>query len=219
MLTLKRISKAYNESDVLSNIDIQFKDKDITLIMGSSGVGKSTLLSIIGCLIRPDTGILEFETNKIDLVSDDIDKFRVNNFSYVFQNFNLLPEFNIYDNLLIPAYINNLDIKKVKVRMFELLDYMNLLNVQKSFPSELSSGEIQRIALLRSLLGKQRIIIADEPTGNLDEINTKIILNLIANINRDYEYMFIIASHDKSFLNIAHKSYFLKNANIEIINE
>mgnify|MGYP006097890013 CR=1 FL=1 len=219
MLTLKRISKAYNENDVLSNLNIQFKDTEITLIMGSSGVGKSTLLSIIGCLVRPDTGIVEFDNKKINLAKDDIDNFRVNNFSYVFQNFNLLPEFNIYDNLLIPAYINNLEIKKVEKRMYELLDYMNLLEVQKSFPSELSSGELQRIALLRSLLGKQKIIIADEPTGNLDEINTKIILNLIANINKDYGYTFIIASHDKSFLNIADKSYFLKNANIEIINE
>ena len=219
MLTLKRIYKSYNGSEVLSNIDIQFESEKITLIMGSSGIGKSTLLNIAGCLIRPDSGIIEFENKKIDLVSFNTDEFRVNNFSYVFQNFNLLPEFNVNDNLLIPAYINNLDIKNVRVRMLELLDYMNLRNIQKKFPSELSSGEIQRIALLRSLLGKQRIIIADEPTGNLDEINTKIILNLIANINRDYKYMFIVASHDKSFLDIAHKSYFLTNANVETINE
>ena len=219
MLTLKRIYKSYNDSEVLSNIDIHFRNEEITLIMGSSGVGKSTLLNITGCLIRPDSGIIEFENKKIDLVSTNTDKFRVNNFSYVFQNFNLLPEFNVYDNLLIPAYINNLDIKNVKTRMLELLDYMNLRNIQKKFPSQLSSGEIQRIALLRSLLGKQKIIIADEPTGNLDESNTKIILNLIANINRDYKYMFIIASHDKSFLDIAHKSYFLNNANVETINE
>ena len=219
MLTLKRIYKSYNDSEVLSNIDIHFRNEEITLIMGSSGVGKSTLLNIAGCLIRPDSGIIEFENKKIDLVSTNTDKFRVNNFSYVFQNFNLLPEFNVYDNLLIPAYINNLDIKNVRVKMLELLDYMNLRNIQKKFPSQLSSGEIQRIALLRSLLGKQKIIIADEPTGNLDESNTKIILNLIANINRDYKYMFIIASHDKSFLDIAHKSYFLNNANVETINE
>ena len=219
MLTLKRIYKSYNDSEVLSNIDIHFRNKEITLIMGSSGVGKSTLLNIAGCLIRPDSGIIEFENKKIDLVSTNTDKFRVNNFSYVFQNFNLLPEFNVYDNLLIPAYINNLDIENVRVKMLELLDYMNLGNIQKKFPSQLSSGEIQRIALLRSLLGKQKIIIADEPTGNLDESNTKIILNLIANINRDYKYMFIIASHDKSFLDIAHKSYFLNNANVETINE
>ena len=219
MLTLKRIYKSYNDSEVLSNIDIHFRNEEITLIMGSSGVGKSTLLNIAGCLIRPDSGIIEFENKKIDLVSSNTDKFRVNNFSYVFQNFNLLPEFNVYDNLLIPAYINNLDIKNVRVKMLELLDYMNLSNIHKKFPSQLSSGEIQRIALLRSLLGKQKIIIADEPTGNLDESNTKIILNLIANINRDYKYMFIIASHDKSFLDIAHKSYFLNNANVETINE
>jgi ABC-type lipoprotein export system ATPase subunit len=125
----------------------------------------------------------------------------------------------VHDNLLFPAYINNLNIKKTKSRMIELLEYMNLLKIQKSFPSELSSGEIQRIAILRSLLGKQKIIIADEPTGNLDEINTKIILNLITNINIDFKYTFIIASHDKNFLNIAHNSHFLKNGKIEIINE
>ena len=143
-----------------------------------------------------------------------MDIFRVENYSYVFQNFNLLPEFNVYENLLIPALINKLNINDTKKQIHDILEYMNILDLKYSFPNLLSQGEKQRIAFLRSLIGNQSIILADEPTGNLDEINTKIILDLIVNINKDFKKTFVIASHDNEFLKIADVVYLIKNGKL-----
>ena len=148
-----------------------------------------------------------------------MENFRIENFSYIFQDFNLLPEFNIYDNLLIPSYINNLNIERSKKKISQLLNYLNLEYLKYYYPDYISHGEKQRITFIRSLIGEQKYIIADEPTGNLDEINTKIILDLITNINRNYKYTFIIASHDISFKEIADDIYLIKNGKIIKENE
>ena len=218
MLNFSKISKSYNTGDlknmVIEDIDISLKENNISLIMGNSGVGKSTLLNILGCLIKPDAGYLNIDQENINLVCDDTENIRVKNFSYVFQDYNLLPEFTIYENLLIPSYINNLDILNVSSRIDDLLDYMNLMQLKSSFPDSISHGEKQRIAILRSMISGQRFILADEPTGNLDEINTKIILDLIVNINKDFKKTFVIASHDNEFLKIADVVYLIKNGKL-----
>ena len=223
ILNFKNISKTYidinRNTPVLNNTNIKLKSERISLIMGSSGVGKSTLLNIVGCLLKPDIGYLSYNNKTYDLSKDRINNFRIKNFSYIFQNFNLLPEFNIYDNLLIPSYINNINIEDSKKRISELLTYMNLEYLKYSFPDQISYGEAQRIAFIRSLIGKQKYIIADEPSGNLDEINTKIILDLIININKEFKYTFIIASHDKSFIDIADDIYLIKKGKIIKNNE
>ena len=215
MLNFSKISKSYNTGNlinmVLEDINITLKDNNISLIMGNSGVGKSTLLNILGCLIKPDNGYLDINQRKVNLKSDDTENIRINNFSYVFQEYNLLPEFTIYENLLIPSYINNLDIIYTKKRINDLLDYMDLMKLKNSFPNCISHGEKQRIAILRSIVSDQKFILADEPTGNLDEINTKIILDLIVKINKELNYTFIIASHDKGFKEISHDIYNIEN--------
>tara|TARA_Y100000590_G_scaffold470470_1_gene665438 strand:+ start:2222 stop:2887 length:666 start_codon:yes stop_codon:yes gene_type:complete len=217
MLNFKNITKTYtnglNDNVVLDNVDILIED-NISLIIGESGVGKSTLLNIIGCLIKPDKGWLYYDDSKLNLTMDKMKKFRLNNFSYVFQDYNLLPEFTIYQNLLIPAYINNLNIKKIRRKIDEMLDYMKLEYIKNSYPKYISHGEKQRVSFLRSLLAQQKIVLADEPTGNLDKINTKIILDLIVNINKDFGYSFVIASHDKSFINISDNVFEIKNKKI-----
>ena len=215
MLNFKNISKTYHRGDnsniVLKNVDFSVKNGEISLIIGNSGVGKSTLLNIIGCLLEPDSGNLEHDGGKFDLCKDNTEKFRINNFSYVFQDYNLLPEFNVYENLLIPSYINNINIKQTNNKIDSLLDYMNISYLKYAYPDSISHGEKQRISILRALLGNKKIILADEPTGNLDEINTKIILDLIVNINNDLNYTFIIVSHDKNFDDIAHNVYKIKD--------
>jgi len=223
MLDFKNITKIYkndlNYNKVLDNINITINNNEISLIRGNSGVGKSTLLNIIGCLLIPNEGKVYCDGLMFDLSKDDITNFRINNFAYVFQDYNLLPEFNVHENLLLPSYINNIDINKTEKKIDTLLDYMNISYLKKSYPSSISHGEKQRVSILRSLLGKQKIILADEPTGNLDEINTKNILDLIANINKDLNYTFIIASHDKNFISIAHNVYNIKNKKINKYNE
>lgn len=217
MLNFKNITKSYtngnNKNIVLNSAEIFIQRNSISLIKGMSGVGKSTLLNIMGCLIKPENGELNFNDKKISLLGDN-EKFRISNFSYVFQNFNLLPEFTVYQNLLIPAYINNLDINNIKKKANDLLSYMNVKHLKESYPNLISHGEKQRISILRSLLGTQKIILADEPTGNLDEINTKIILDLIVKINKELNYTFIIVSHDNNFDKIATNIYGIEKKKI-----
>ena len=217
-MKFKEITKSFKNNNksfkVLDNINLSVESGQIVLINGSSGIGKTTLLNILGCLVKPEKGILHFKNKTFDLTHDDMEKFRVENYSYVFQNFNLLPEFNVYENLLIPALINKLNINDTKKQIHDILEYMNILDLKYSFPNLLSQGEKQRIAFLRSLIGNQSIILADEPTGNLDEINTKIILDLIVNINKDFKKTFVIASHDNEFLKIADVVYLIKNGKL-----
>ena len=130
MLNFKNISKSYNsggiENVVLDNVDISIKENDISLIIGKSGVGKSTLLNILGCLMKPDNGFLDIDGVATNLKNDNTENIRIDNFSYVFQDYNLLPEFTIYENLLIPSYINNWNLNQTKNKIADLLDYMNL---------------------------------------------------------------------------------------------
>ena len=213
-----KISKKFQSNNrsinVINDMSIEIPKGEIILINGSSGIGKSTLLNIIGCLLIPDDGFVKFEGEKINLRKDNTEQFRINNFSYVFQDFNLLPEFNVYQNLLIPIYIKNLNNNESERKINHLLKYMNIEDLKFSYPNMLSQGEKQRVSFLRSLISNQDYIIADEPTGNLDEINTKIILELIVNINKDFKKTFIIASHDKEFSKIANKTFLIKNGNL-----
>mgnify|MGYP000045900889 CR=1 FL=1 len=213
-----KISKKFQSNNrsinVINDMSIEIPKGEIILINGSSGIGKSTLLNIIGCLLIPDDGFVKFEGEKINLREDNTEQFRINNFSYVFQDFNLLPEFNVYQNLLIPIYIKNLNNNESERKINNLLKYMNIEDLKFSYPNMLSQGEKQRVSFLRSLISNQDYIIADEPTGNLDEINTKIILELIVNINKDFKKTFVIASHDKEFSKIANKTFLIKNGNL-----
>ena len=218
MLSFKEIDKSYVNKDiknlVLDNAEIDISKSEINLITGNSGVGKSTLLNIIGCLLRPDKGQLITGENEYNLKKDNLSNYRINSFSYLFQDFNLLPEFNVYENLLLPSYINKLDLNETKLHIEEYMSYIDIKHLKYSYPESLSHGEKQRVAMLRCLLGGKKIILADEPTGNLDEINTKLLLELILNINRKLEYTFVITSHDMSFKKIANNIFMINNKKI-----
>lgn len=218
MLSFKEIEKSYINNDiknlVLDNAEIDISKSEINLITGNSGVGKSTLLNIIGCLLRPDKGQLITGENEYNLKKDNLSNYRINSFSYLFQDFNLLPEFNVYENLLLPSYINKLDLNETKLHIEEYMSYIDIKHLKYSYPESLSHGEKQRVAMLRCLLGGKKIILADEPTGNLDEINTKLLLELILNINRKLEYTFVITSHDMSFKKIANNIFMINNKKI-----
>ncbi len=218
MLSFKEIYKSYVNKDiknlVLDNAEIDISKSEINLITGNSGVGKSTLLNIIGCLLRPDKGQLITGKNEYNLKKDNLSNYRLNSFSYLFQDFNLLPEFNVYENLLLPSYINKLDLNETKLHIEEYMSYIDIKHLKYSYPESLSHGEKQRVAMLRCLLGGKKIILADEPTGNLDEINTKLLLELILNINRKLEYTFVITSHDMSFKKIANNIFMINNKKI-----
>ena len=218
MLSFKKINKSYINNNiknlVLDSAEIEINKSEINLITGNSGVGKSTLLNIIGCLLRPDSGKLITDKFNFDLTKDNLSNYRIKSFSYLFQDFNLLPEFDVYQNLLLPSYINKLDLNETKHNIEEYMSYVDIKHLKHSYPESLSHGEKQRVAMLRCLLGGKKIILADEPTGNLDEINTKLLLELILNINRKLEYTFVITSHDMSFKKIANNIFEINNKKI-----
>ena len=216
VLIADKISKTYYKTEenisVLKNVSITVNKGEILVLMGPSGSGKSTLLNILGTLDTDFTGNLTIDdiliTNSIDLAAIRRDKL-----GFVFQFHHLLPEFTIYENLLIPTMIsdNNNDSRK---EINEMLKLIGLNKRKNNYPNEVSGGERQRIAVMRALVNKPSIIIADEPTGNLDRENSQLLLKLMVDLKTKYKQTFIIATHDQSILEISDRILYLKDGTI-----
>ena len=204
-LYIKNISKTFKNIDgnvtILNNISLEIKTGEIITIYGHSGVGKSTLLNIIGGIIKPDNGdILINGTNIKNIIKDG-------EISYLFQKNNLLEEFTIKENLLLPliikgySYVNALNVINPFLANLNMQVYIN------RYPNQLSIGEKQRISLLRCFVNSPKLIIADEPTANLDENNCKQLLELLVKLNKEFEITYVIATHDIRFKKISTKVY------------
>ena len=214
MLELKNISKYYinnkMSNKVLEDISIIFKESSINTIIGNSGVGKTTLLNILGLIDSPTKGTMYLKGKLIDF-DNDLSKTRLNKFGYVFQNHSLIPEYSIIENLILPNIINNISVKDAKQKAYTFLDKFSLLNIDNNYPESISAGECQRVAIIRSLMNDPEIIIADEPTSNLDEENAQLIIDFFSSLNNKNKYMFVIATHDKRFLKISLNNFKLTN--------
>ena len=216
MLKGNNISKSFGDVKVLDNINLEFKLGNIISIFGGSGAGKSTLLYILSTLEKPDLGSVEFkEKNLISLSGDDLSKFRNENIGFVFQSHNLLSEFNVFENICIPGYVSKDKYRGVEERANQLIKDLDIQDKSKNMPNQLSGGEQQRVAIARSLINSPDIIFADEPTGNLDETNSKKFISLIKKLNKKYKKTFIIVSHNKEFLKISDHSYELNNGKLK----
>lgn len=216
MLKGNNISKSFGDVKVLDNINLEFKLGNIISIFGGSGAGKSTLLYILSTLEKPDLGSVEFkEKNLISLSGDDLSKFRNENIGFVFQSHNLLSEFNVFENICIPGYVSKDKSRGVEERANQLIKDLDLQDKSKNMPNQLSGGEQQRVAIARSLINSPDIIFADEPTGNLDETNSKKFISLIKKLNKKYKKTFVIVSHNKEFLKISDHSYELINGKLK----
>ena len=216
MLKGNNISKSFGDVKVLDNINLEFKLGNIISIFGGSGAGKSTLLYILSTLEKPDLGSVEFkEKNLISLSGDDLSKFRNENIGFVFQSHNLLSEFNVFENICIPGYVSKDKYRGVEERANQLNKDLDLQDKSKNMPNQLSGGEQQRVAIARSLINSPDIIFADEPTGNLDETNSKKFISLIKKLNKKYKKTFVIVSHNKEFLKISDHSYELINGKLK----
>ena len=219
MLKGNNISKSFGDVKVLDNINLEFKLGNIISIFGGSGAGKSTLLYILSTLEKPDLGSVEFkEKNLISLSGDDLSKFRNENIGFVFQSHNLLSEFNVFENICIPGYVSKDKSRGVEERANQLIKDLDIQDKSKNMPNQLSGGEQQRVAIARSLINSPDIIFADEPTGNLDETNSKKFISLIKKLNKKYKKTFVIVSHNKEFLKISDHSYELINGKLKSIN-
>ena len=216
MLKGNNISKSFGDIKVLDNINLEFKLGNIISIFGGSGAGKSTLLYILSTLEKPDLGSVEFkEKNLISLSGDDLSKFRNENIGFVFQSHNLLSEFNVFENICIPGYVSKDKSRGVEERANQLIKDLDIQDKSKNMPNQLSGGEQQRVAIARSLINSPDIIFADEPTGNLDETNSKKFISLIKKLNKKYKKTFVIVSHNKEFLKISDHSYELINGKLK----
>lgn len=210
MIEIKSISKSYGKHNIIKDYSLEIKEGDFIIIYGASGSGKTTLLNLIGSLEKPDKGSINYiDHNKVYTTTKDYIHIRRNFVSYIFQNFALLQKETVLDNLMFALKESGLD-KNKKSHMINLeLNKLNLQDRANSYIYELSGGEQQRIALARAVIKPHSIILADEPTGNLDKENVKIVMDYLKQLNRDGETI-IVVSHDEALKPYANKVIFLK---------
>ncbi|MBL7136083.1 MAG: ABC transporter ATP-binding protein [Candidatus Marinimicrobia bacterium] len=200
-----------NEISVLRNVTFTIDEGEVVAIMGPSGIGKSTLLNLIGTLDTPDSGEIYFQgQNPFELPEKEFAKFRNTRIGFVFQFHHLLPEFTALENVIIPLIIYKTDIEKAESSAKEMLRRVGLEERFNHRPSALSGGERQRVAVARALINNPLVVLADEPSGNLDLLNSKMLIDLLMEINRNFNKTFIIATHNPSIAERSHRVIYLK---------
>ena len=198
LLSAKGISKSFQGRKVLDDIDIEIKKSEIIAISGSSGAGKTTLLNILSTLDKPDENtnsslIIDGE-NIFNLSNADLSKLRNTKIGFVFQFHELIPELNVMENICLPGWIKN--DSKVADNANSLISYFGLDKLKNKKPNTLSGGEKQRAAIARAMINNPKIIFADEPTGNLDSINSKILFDIFYKLRDDYDCSIVIVTHN-----------------------
>jgi ABC-type lipoprotein export system ATPase subunit len=202
-----------NKIEVLDNINISIKRGDLVALSGKSGAGKSTLLQILASLDAPSSGSIKYDDKLITSFNNsDLSNIRLNNFGFVYQFHHLLEDLTVIENILIPCEISNKTIDKSEV--IKIIDEVGLSHRMHHHPWKLSGGEKQRVAIARALINKPNFIFLDEPTGNLDEDNAKIIQNLLLDVSRKYQIALITATHDSNFIKNFDKIYKIQDMNL-----
>lgn len=212
MLRATNIHRSFGQLHVLKGVDLEVRTGEIVSLVGASGAGKSTLLQILGTLDDGNTGEIWFEDQAIHLMKESQKAtFRNQKLGFVFQFHHLLPEFNAVENIALPSLIGGMEDKAAKVRAAELLAYMGLSERASHRPSELSGGEQQRVAVARALMNNPRLILADEPTGNLDSANSENMYQLFVQLARDFQVGFLITTHNEQLASAADRSLVMKD--------
>ncbi|MEI6881155.1 MAG: ABC transporter ATP-binding protein [Bacteroidota bacterium] len=197
MIELKNIKKSFGDLTVLKDISFSINKAEIVSIVGASGAGKTTLLQIMGTLDNPDAGhLLINNTDTTKLGSNKLSSFRNKNIGFVFQFHQLLPEFTAIENVCMPAWIAGQNKSDSEKRAKELLSFLGLSERVKHKPSELSGGEQQRVAVARALINNPAIVLADEPSGNLDSTSAEALHHLFFDLRKNFDQTFIIVTHN-----------------------
>jgi len=215
MIKINNISKSFGKLNVLKGINSTVKKGEIVSVTGPSGAGKTTLLQITGTLLDADEGSVQI--NNIDITKlnqKNLAKFRNEHIGFVFQFHHLLPEFTALENICMPAFINGTNKKEALKHAEELLDFLNLSNRGLHKPNEMSGGEQQRVAVARALINNPSIILADEPSGNLDSENKKTLHQLFFSLRDKFDQTFIIITHNNELAQMSDRIIKLKDGQI-----
>lgn len=212
MLRATAVKKSYGSLPILKGVDFEVETGEIVSIIGASGAGKSTLLHILGTLDKPDSGTVELNGTKISGLSGElVSIFRNKNIGFVFQFHHLLPEFTALENICIPAFIAKVPKKEAEKKAMELLDMLGLKARAQHKPNELSGGEQQRIAVARALINRPTVVLADEPSGNLDSTNADALHQFFITLRENFNQTFIIVTHNEGLAKISDRVVTMKD--------
>ena len=209
----KSFSNGGDRLDVLNKFSLSVKKGEIITIVGQSGSGKSTALNILGTLDKPDSGIIEIGGVNVDSLNENaISRLRNRDLGFVFQFHHLLPEFTALENVLVPTWIKSeINCETEAIDLFQTLGLIDRIH---HLPSQLSGGERSRVATIRAIINKPCVLLADEPTGNLDEKNSIKLIDLMGQLNRDFNQSIVLTTHDHDVASIGHKQYKLENGSL-----
>ena len=215
MIIAKNIHKSYGNVSVLKGVDLHIKKGEVVAIVGPSGAGKTTLLQIIGTLDKPKNNVdyeLILNSKSLKEISDlQLSKFRNHHIGFIFQFHQLLPEFTALENVCIPAFIAKKDKKETENKAKELLDFLGLQDRYQHKPNELSGGEQQRVAVARALINNPSVILADEPSGNLDSESAKNLHELFFQLRDKFNQTFVLVTHNEELANMADRKLEMKD--------
>jgi len=215
MLSAKNIHKRYGAVEVLKGVDITINSGEIVSIVGPSGSGKSTLLHILGTLDKPDNGEVFLGKENISrLQGNKLANFRNKHIGFVFQFHHLLPEFSALENVCIPGWLTSRNKNEVKQKAQELLKILGLSQRLENKPNQLSGGEQQRVAVARALINQPDIVFADEPTGNLDSNGARLVMELLADLRKEFHQTFLIVTHNEELAQMSDRTLTMKDGKI-----
>jgi putative ABC transport system ATP-binding protein len=209
MIKLNNVSKVYRtdtiETTALHHLDLNIEKGEFISIMGPSGCGKSTLLNIVGLLDEPTQGKIIIDGNEISEYNTKATaKFRNEKLGFIFQSFHLIPDLSVLDNVELPLLYRNIGAKERRELALEALESVNLKNRINHYPSQLSGGQKQRVAIARAIVGKPAVLLADEPTGNLDSVMGNEVMSILLRLNEEIKTTIVMVTHDE---NMAHKTH------------
>jgi ABC-type lipoprotein export system ATPase subunit len=217
MLELRNVSKTYRGQQVLADINLEVREREMAGIMGKSGAGKSTLLAVMAGLVRPDSGEVLFQGETIsDLDEERLAAFRLQHIGFIFQDFKLLPSLSVHDNILLGIYPRrDISAAEKERRIGDYAARVGLADKLEAKVDNLSGGEKQRVAIARSLVNQPGLVLADEPTGNLDSATATDIMTLFKKLHESLDTTFLIITHDRDIAAYTRKKFILKDGGLQ----
>lgn len=221
ILKLSNLSRVYKDRNknlkIIDGLDLEVEKGDFVAVLGKSGSGKSTFLNLVGMLDEADEGTIVIDSKDVSILSEvERDSLRNKFLGFVFQFHYLLPEFTALENVMLPALVEaNADRKAVRKRAMELLEAVELGERAEHKPRELSGGEKQRVAIARALINSPKILLADEPTGNLDQETSEVIHRILKDINEKYNQTIVVVTHSQELAAVCKKRLYLKKGKLE----